>query len=64
MHNLELNIRTIGKTFSKNFLEPKRIQVFPLKIQCQKKSSDFFKKKSIEAYEFHLTSNAIVRTTL
>ena len=35
----------ISENFSKKILEPKRMQVFPLKIQHQKLLSDFFKKK-------------------
>ena len=34
-----------------NYLEAKRMQIFPLNLQHQKVSSDFFKKKSVEAYE-------------
>ena len=52
------------ENFSENLLEPKRMQVLPLKLQYQKKMIGLFKKKSIEAYEFHLPSNIIVRPTL
>ena len=41
-------------TIFKNYLEPKRIQLIPLKLQYQKSLSDFSKKKMVEAYEFHL----------
>ena len=39
------------------------MQVFPLNLQYQKVLSDFFENKSVEAYEFHLMSNSIVRST-
>ena len=35
----------ISETFLKNILEPKHMQVFPLKLQHQKVLGDFFKKK-------------------
>ena len=35
------------------------MQVFPLNLQYQKVLSDFFKKNSVKAYEFHLMSNPI-----
>ena len=54
----------ICENFSENLQEPTSMQVFPLKLQYQKKVSDFFEKKSIEACEFHLTANAILRSTL
>ena len=66
--NVYIQFRTfdtyICENFFENLLELKRMQVFPLKLQYQKKINDFFKKKSIETYEFNLTSNAIVRSTL
>ena len=40
----------INEKFSVSLLEPKRMQVFPLKLQYQKVSSYLFKKKSVEAY--------------
>ena len=54
----------ICENFFENFLEPKRMQVFPLKLQNQNVLSDFFKYKIVEAYEFHLISNSNVRYTL
>ena len=54
----------IRESVFKNLPEPKRMQVFPLNIQYQKVLSDFFKKKSVEACEFHLKSNSIVKSTL
>ena len=60
IYNLEPYIRTFAKKKIENLLEPKRMHVFPLKLQTQKKLSDFFKKKSIEAIVFHVTSNTIV----
>ena len=53
----------ICKNFFENLLEPKRMQVFPLKLRYQYVLSDFLRKKSIEAYEFHLLSNSNVRHT-
>ena len=44
INNLEPCIRTIEKFFSKNFLEAKRMQVFPSNLQDQKVLSDSFKK--------------------
>ena len=64
VHNLEIFIHTFAKAFFKNLLEPKRMQVFLLKLQYQKVLRDFFKRKSVEASEFHLRSNCIVRSTL
>ena len=40
------------------------MQVLPLKLQYQQVLSDFFKKKSVEAYEFNLVSNSTMRFTL
>ena len=53
----------IRDNFFDNYLEAKRIQVFPLNLQYQKVLSDFFKKKSVEAYEFRLMWNSIVQST-
>ena len=38
------------------------MQVFPLKLQYQKILRDFFKNKSVEAYELHLMSKSIVQS--
>ena len=54
----------ICENFFENLLEPKRMQVFPLKLQYLNELSDFLKKKSVEAYEFHLMSNSNVQFTL
>ena len=54
----------ICENLFENVLGPKRMHVFPLKLQCQKVIGDFFKKKSVEAYELHLMSNSIVLSTL
>ena len=40
------------------------MQVFPLILQYQNVLGDLYKKKSVEAYEFHLMSNSILRSTL
>ena len=40
------------------------MQVFLLNLQNQKMLSDLFKMKSVEAYEIHLMSNSILRSTL
>ena len=53
MHNLELYIRTFVRVF-KTLFEPKRRQVFSLKILYQKVLSDFHKKKSVITYDFHI----------
>ena len=63
IYNLELHKRTFANFFRKLF-EPKHVQVFPLKIQYLKEVSDFFRKKSEEAYEFHMISNSTVRSTV
>ena len=54
----------ICENFSEYLFEPKRTQVFPLKLQSQNVLSDFFENKSVEAYEFHLISNSSVQYTL
>ena len=64
MYNLEICIRTLVEEFLENLLEPKRMQVFPIKLQYQKVLNDLFKKKSVKAYEIHLMSNSTVRSTL
>ena len=40
------------------------MQVFPLKLQYQRVLRNFFKNKGVYAYEFHLMSYFIVRSTL
>ena len=62
--NLELHKCSSATFCFESLLEPKRMQLFPLKSQYQNVLSDFFKKKSVEAYEFHLISNSNVRYTL
>ena len=54
----------ICKNLFENLLEPKRMQVFPFKLQYQKKLTDFFKNKTVKASENHLISNSNVRRTL
>ena len=65
MYNLELYIRTIWKkkTFT-SLLELKRMQVFPLKMQYHKALSEFFKNKSVKAYEILIRSKSTNPTTL
>ena len=55
IYSLELYLGKYAKK-NKKFLEPKRTQVFPLKIQYQKELIDFFKK-------VHMMSNSIVQFT-
>ena len=49
IYNLESYIRTLAKVF-----EPKRMQVFPLKLQYQKLLRYFFKIRSLTPCEFHI----------
>ena len=43
--------------FLEKFHEPKRMQVFKLKLQYQKELSNFFKKESVIPYDVHMMSN-------
>ena len=54
----------ICENFFENLLRPKRMQVFTLKLQYQNELSDFLKRKTVDAYEFHLMSNSNVQLTL
>ena len=54
IYNLELYISIFVKKKIENLLEPKRMQLFALKLQYRNVLSDFFKKKSVEPYEFWL----------
>ena len=64
IYNLELHIRTFAIFSFKNLLEPKRMQIFPLKLQYQNVLSHLIKNNSVEAYEFHLILNSNLPYTL
>ena len=50
------------RKLKKNLLEPKRLHVFPLNLQYQKVLGEFFKKKSLKVYDFHMILNSNVRS--
>ena len=54
--NVYIQFRNLYTYIGENF--------FPLNLQYQKELSDFFQNKRVEAYEFHLMPNSIVRSTL
>ena len=56
----------LRECFTKKLLEPKRMQVVPLKIQYKKYQPTSLKekKRSVIAYEFHMMSDYNVRYTL
>ena len=68
MFNAYIQIKTLYKcicqSFFEKFLEPKRMQIFPLKLQFQKPLSDFFKNRSEIVYEFHMMLDTTVRSNL
>ena len=61
IYNLELYILTFAKVFFK-LLEPKRMQVFPLKLQYQNILIDLFKQRSLKTYDFYMMSNSTCYT--
>ena len=58
---LELFIRTFANFFK--LPKPEHMQVFPIKLQYQKRLSKIFKKRSIINYGFHMMSDSTVPST-